>query len=65
MKIKIKELKEGFTPTYTRNGDACLDCRAAIEMDSIKIPSHSRFHRIQDAWFHLDLHLHFLKDMKP
>lgn len=42
MKVKINELKEGFTPAYTRKGDACLDCRAAIEMDSIKIPSHSR-----------------------
>lgn len=42
MKIKIKELKEGFTPTYTRKGDACLDCRAAIADEFIKIPSHSR-----------------------
>lgn len=42
MKVKIKELKEGFTPTYTRKGDACLDCRAAIESDSISIPTNAR-----------------------
>jgi len=42
MKIKIKEIEKGFIPSYTRDGDACLDCKAAISGNYITIPPHSR-----------------------
>ena len=42
MQIKIKLLKEGFTPSFTREGDACLDCKAAIEYAYVTVMPHSR-----------------------
>lgn len=36
MKIKIKEIAEGFTPVYKHEKDACADCMANV--DRVVIP---------------------------
>lgn len=42
LKVKIKLIEGGKLPEYKRDGDACLDCRARLASDLVKIPSKSR-----------------------
>lgn len=39
MKVKIKQIENGFMPEKMRDGDACYDCRTR---EDVKIYAHSR-----------------------
>lgn len=42
VEVKIKKIEDGVLPSYTREGDTCLDCCARIGADAINVPARSR-----------------------
>lgn len=42
VEVKIKLMEGGMLPSYTREGDACLDCHARIGSDFIQVPARTR-----------------------